>query len=293
MGKAGAAPSAQPQVRNLNAEAQVAAAGALKKLKKLAKSGPEKIIAASAEIQVTLAGASYSKMYQHGAPVRKQCALTLSKLSAECLLADGHCETLLALYEDSDEGVRQAALQVLTTRVKPGMLVARCAQPLLALLENNLAATREAVVRTLVLAEPWDLVAHVLEACVRLLEHPACGVRESTLLVLARVDAASLAMHSDSILAKLEDPYGDVREAAKLAVARLVVDKPAVVSPHADKMLSGLKAESPEERADAERAVLTHNKGLLAMLATMHTPAEVNGSQPFKNRASHDEISAA
>ena len=121
--KAKAGQEPKKEVRNLNAEAAVAAAGAIKRLKKLAK---KMTVDNALQVLDMLQAADASKMYQHGAAVRKACILTLGKLTPD-ELAQAHTGTLIQSLEDRDDGVRQAAVQVMTTRLTADALASHCA----------------------------------------------------------------------------------------------------------------------------------------------------------------------
>ena len=262
--------AAKPGPRNLNAEAAVAAANIIKRLKKLGKLSGDALSEQAPVIVDILASSGWAQLYQHGIAVRKLAVATLGKVPPEALVAGGHVETLVTTLEDSDEGVRQAAIVALTTRLDALQLSMSCGHLLTNSLAHPLATTREAAVRVLTTLPPRELRDAAADAAAKLLTHPSDGVRVSALHVLGRLDARDLAGHVEALLQCLSDDFADVRHAAKRALGRVVEHDPQQLAPRAEALLRRLSAApegASEERAEAERALLA-NKTLLALLAT-------------------------
>lgn len=199
-------------------------------------------------------------MYNHGAAVRKLAVLTLGKMDAARLSADGHADTLLTCLDDEDDGVRLAAAQVLGTRLDAAAL-SRCTPGLCARFEHAQAGTREVAVLTAGRLTADELATQVVPAALRLLESPFYGARESALLALAKLPPTTLGEHADAVVARLEDSDGDVRAAARRVLALLPA---ALLQPHADALCTRLQSHPP----DAERTLRAYTVPLTLLATT-------------------------
>jgi len=165
--------------------------------------------------------------------VREAAVQTLGKLDSAALAQHG--ATLVAKLEDSDVHVRQAAVQTLG-KLEPAVL-AQHGAALAARLEDSMWVVRNAAVEALGKLDVAALAQHGAALAARLEDSDWC-VRQEAVKTLGKLEPAALAQHGTALAARLEDPEVQVREAALWTLREL---EPAALAQHGAALVARLE----------------------------------------------------
>ena len=180
--------------------------------------------------------------------VRRAAVETLSKLDTPALAT--HAAAIFAMLEHSDDGVRLAATQTLRKLDAPTL--ATHAAAIVAMLEHSDDSMRSAAAETLRKLDALTLATHAA-AIVAMLEHSDDGVRRAAVETLGKLDAPALATHAAAIVAMLEHSHGGVRRTAVETLGGL--DAPTLAV-HAATIIAKLEHSYPRVRLAAVEVLL-------------------------------------
>ena len=180
-----------------------------------------------------------------------------------------HADVVVAMFEDSDDIVRQFALQAIG-KLEPAAL-AQHVNAVLARLEDHDGIVRLFALQTLSNLTPSELALYA-DAVVEMLVDDSHHVREVAWAVLYKLGPATIAQHVDTVVDILEssiteddDLYDDdTRQYALLTLGKL---ESATIAPYAEKVIWMLDKFGPDHIHLSEMALEVLDKLEPATLA--------------------------
>jgi len=176
-----------------------------------------------------------TKLEDSDVGVRRAAVKTLGSILMEPATLAMHGAALVARLEDSDAVVRQAVVAMLG-KLEPATLAMHGAA-LVARLEDSDTVVRQAVVAMLGKLEPATIATHGA-ALVAKLENSDAGVREAVVATLGKLEPATLATHGAALFAMFKDSDAGVR---RVVVATLGKLEPATLATHGAALVARLE----------------------------------------------------
>ena len=178
----------------------------------------------------------FAKLENSDKRVRIGALRELAQRQLEPATLAQHANAVVAMLEDSEESVREAALKTLR-KLGPTTL-AQHADAVFARLEDY-ESVRVYAFWTLCQLEPAAL-AQYADVVIARLESSYIPCRMAALMVLVQLEPATLEQHCEAVAARLEDSCLSVRRLASKTLDRL---EPEMLGQHADAVITRFGAQ--------------------------------------------------